>query len=225
MIRRTHTRFDFGALARSYDRWYETAEGKAHDHQQKAAVSRLLPPPTRNATLLDVGCGTGHWSRFFGSLGYRVVGVDLSREMLCRARSHDRIHGLFGIADGCSLPFDDFAFDVVSAMAVVEFTSCVDALVAEVFRCARTDGTVIVGTLNRLAPLNRHRVAAGKEPYCAARLFSPTELRHLLAPFGTVRVVVAKSGANDDERGAFILAMATKGVRPRCVEEMTAKTC
>jgi len=31
MIRYTHTRFDFGHLAQDYNRWYDTARGKAHD--------------------------------------------------------------------------------------------------------------------------------------------------------------------------------------------------
>ena len=186
--------------------------GKAHDGQQKAAVRLLLPFPTHNATLLDVGCGTGHWSCFYASLGFNVTGVDISLQMIEQACSRDRTHCLFGIADAGCLPFGDGTFDIVSAMAVVEFVSSVEAIVAEMFRCVRKDGAVIIGTLNRLAPLNRNRVADRQEPYASARLFSPMELQDLLAPFGTVQMWVTDLGVKDNESGqsgAFIVAKAS----------------
>ena len=217
MIRGTHTRFDFASLAQDYQRWYETADGKAHDSQQKAAVLRVLPLPAGNdCKLLDVGCGTGHWSHFFASLGFGVTGIDLSLQMIGQARSRDRTPCLFGIGDACRLPFGDAAFDVVSAMAVVEFVSCVEAIVVEMFRCVRKDGAVIIGTLNRLAPLNRNRVADRKEPYSSARLFSPTELQDLLAPYGTVHILVTDPGVEVNENGqsgAFIVAKVSRPIR------------
>ncbi|MCP4642209.1 MAG: class I SAM-dependent methyltransferase [bacterium] len=208
MIADTHARFDFGALARDYDRWYETARGMAHDNQQKALVRRILPHPTGHAALLDVGCGTGHWSRFYASLGFNVTGVDVSRPMLQQACTHDGGDCSFARADGYCLPFADATFDVVSAMAAVEFATCAETIVAEMFRCVREGGAVIVGTLNRLAPLNRNRVEDGKEPYLSARMFSPAELRGLLAPYGTVHVPVTKSGTGHGRTDAFILAIA-----------------
>ena len=213
MIRHTHTRFDFGTLAQGYDRWYEAANGKAHDHQQQAAVRQVLPFPAPNARLLDVGSGTGHWSRFYASLGFNVIGVDLSRQMIEQACSHERRHCLFGIADAYSLPFGDAAFDVVSAMTVVEFVPSAEAIVAEMFRCVREDGAVVVGTLNRLARLNRNRVDDGKKPYSSARLYSPAELRDLLAPYGTVDMRMADSNGDHSESvlgGAFIVAVARR---------------
>jgi len=210
----TATRFDFGPRAQGYDRWYETADGKAHDRQQKAAVVRVLPLPlVHDARLLDIGCGTGHWSRFFASLGFGVAGVDISLPMIEQTRARAGSRGPFGVADACSLPFGDDVFDVVAAMTVVEFVPDAEAVVAEMFRCVRKDGAVLIGTLNRLAPLNRNRVAAGKEPYASARLFSPTELRDLLGPYGTAHVSVTDpedEGNEPGETGAFIVANTSR---------------
>lgn len=186
--------FDFDTLAAEYDNWYETVEGKAYDRQQKSAVRKLLPPAEPGDSLLDIGCGTGHWSRLFASLGYRVFGVDISTEMIGVARSHDCSKMRFGITDACCLPFRDASFDVVAAMVALEFVSNLEPAVSEMFRCVKSGGSVIVGALNRLAPLNLRRLNEGKEPYASAHLFSPHELRRLLAPYGRLRMRVTERG-------------------------------
>jgi ubiquinone/menaquinone biosynthesis C-methylase UbiE len=191
--------FDFGILAKDYDRWYDTPIGKKYDREEKSAVLKLLPPAKPGDRLLDVGCGTGHWSRFYASLGFEVVGVDISPEMIYAASLRNSSNCSFEIADISRLPFEDNSFEVVAAMAMLEFVSKVEAAVAEMFRCLKSNGSVIVGTLNKLAPVNRKRIAEAKEPYASGRLFSPAELRDLLSAFGKqprVRISVEETGQN-----------------------------
>ena len=183
-----HSLFDFGSLAGDYDRWYETPLGMAHDRAQKSDVRMLLRSARPEGLLLDVGCGTGHWSRFFASLGYAVIGIDISPEMIGVARTRSAPQCLFGVADGCELPFGDGCFDVVAVMATLEFVSDVSRVLDEMFRCVADAGVVLVGTLNRLARINRRRLAADNEPYASGRLFTPDELRHRLERFGRVRM-------------------------------------
>ena len=228
LIDKTHSLFDFGGVASEYDSWYDTAVGQMYDQLEKSAVLKVLPPAKPGDRLLDVGCGTGHWSRFFRSLGFEVVGIDISPEMIEVARSRDLVHCRFEVADACRLPFNDASFEIVAAMATIEFISDSGVAVEEMFRCVKPDGSVIVGTLNRLAPVNRDRVARGEEPYASAHLFSPAELRGLLAPYGRVRMHLSVEESKHDwagplkaicerlslrwgqPRGAFIVA----GVRP-----------
>jgi SAM-dependent methyltransferase len=183
-----HSLFDFGALAEDYDRWYETPVGIAHDRAQKSDVRLLLESAPSRGLLLDVGCGTGHWSRFFASVGYAVTGIDISQEMIEVAGTRSAPQCLFAVADASDLPFRDGSFDVVAAMATLEFVSDVSPVLEEMFRCVADAGVVLVGTLNRLAPINRRRLAAGREPYASGRLFTPGELRDRLARFGRVRM-------------------------------------
>ncbi len=185
--------FDFGPLAQGYERWYATSVGQAHDRAQKEDVRRLLRRGQAGEKLLDVGCGTGHWSSFFAELGYQVTGIDISPEMIEAARIAAP-ECFFQVADGCELPFKDGSFDVAASMATLEFITDRSAAVREMVRCAKPGGGLLIGTLNRLAPLNRHRLSKGKQPYASAHLLSPDELRRLLAPWGHVRMMASSPG-------------------------------
>ena len=71
-------------------------------------MSMLPPPPAR---LLDLGCGTGWTSRFFGKCGYEVVGVDISPDMISAAeemKHRDYVEKLtFVVADYEDLNFKE----------------------------------------------------------------------------------------------------------------------
>ena len=179
---------DFGPMARNYDRWYTTPEGMKHDAVQKADVLRILGPAGTPSRLLDLGCGTGHWSRFFTSLGYRVTGLDLSMPMLQMVRREGGTRVTCSAGEAAALPFGDASFDVVAAMATLEFLPDPAGALREMARCVRSGGRILVGTLNRAAPLNRRRLAENKQPYASGRLLTPGALRELLEPFGSIQM-------------------------------------
>lgn len=183
--------FDFGLMARDYERWYYTPSGRRYDRCEQAALRRFLPPARSGQCLLDVGCGSGHWSRFFASYGYEVIGIDISEEMIQAANSKPAKRCRFQMADVNRLPFGDHCFDVITAIAALEFVQDPSAVLAEMHRCVRPKGRLLLGILNRLAPINQHRMRQAKEPYISGRLYSPTEIRTLLEPYGRVRMQVA----------------------------------
>ncbi len=76
------TRFDFDSVADAYDMWYETAEGAMYDRLEKKAISKYLLRNVQGRKLLEIGCGTGHSSRFFGEHGFEVMAVDVSQCMV-----------------------------------------------------------------------------------------------------------------------------------------------
>lgn len=67
--------------------------------------------PKRPKKILSVGCGTGELECHLAAQGHRVIGLDLSRAMLKRARRR----GLERLvqADSRRLPFADGSFDAV----------------------------------------------------------------------------------------------------------------
>lgn len=183
------SRFDFSSIANSYDAWYETALGRVCDVLEKRAVQRMLPRPKNGARLLDVGCGTGHWARFFSDLGFRVTGIDCSPAMVHVASAKEIPNASFEVADAHVLPLGDHSFDVAAAITTLEFGHSPTVVVREMVRCTRRPGgVVLLGVLNPLCDLNRIRKATGKPPYSSARLFSPNEVQAMLYPYGDVRV-------------------------------------
>ena len=74
---------------------------------------------SEGAKVLDMACGTGAQSIAFAKRGFSVVGVDLSPDMLARAKKKVRkdYDVTFLCRDAASVPFADSQFD----LAVVSF--------------------------------------------------------------------------------------------------------
>lgn len=65
----------------------------------------------KGTTALDFGCGTGRSTRFLASLGFAVVGVDISPDMLAKARKIDPggDYRLIPSDDMSALPHEGFS--------------------------------------------------------------------------------------------------------------------
>lgn len=79
---------------------------------EAALVRRFFPP---GSSVLDLGCGAGRTTLALDALGYRVVGVDLSPEMIAAARRQAERAGVarveWRIMDASRLEFPDASFD------------------------------------------------------------------------------------------------------------------
>ena len=75
----------FDEIASSYDGWYETPLGSFADEVEIALAFGLFEVRPGDL-ILDAGCGTGNFSLKLARKGARVVGVDISPDMLALAR-------------------------------------------------------------------------------------------------------------------------------------------
>ncbi len=73
----------YNALSESYDLFFD----KAYLNKiQKRYHNALMKNGIKSGKVLDAGCGTGMLSFYLYDKGYKVTGVDLSEEMLIKAR-------------------------------------------------------------------------------------------------------------------------------------------
>ena len=98
--------------------WYEEFR-PALSEEEANALERLLGPG--DGCCLDLGCGTGVPTAAIAELGWSVVGVDVSRDLLevARARGLDVVE-----APADDLPYGDATFD--AAVSVLTHTDIDD---------------------------------------------------------------------------------------------------
>jgi SAM-dependent methyltransferase len=139
--------------AERYDDWYATPRGRWIADTEFALMTKQLHP-VAGATLLDVGSGTGHFSRRFAQAGLDVVSIDPASAMLKVARrSASALPCVLGNA--LALPFRDRSFDYVAAVTSLCFVEPPLHALLEMWRVCRRG--VILGLLNRRSLLYRFR--------------------------------------------------------------------
>lgn len=125
---------------------------EAVDRLQSKAWNRVLDCCAlgKNASVLDVGCGTGRWVRRLGQREFSVVGFDQSPLMLRLAQERGTRSPLFA-GEVQNLPFRDESFDCVSAITVVQHIppSQQGPALREMIRVLRPGGYLILFELIR----------------------------------------------------------------------------
>src|SRR5205807_6805717 len=99
--------------------------------------------------VLDVGCGTGVVAITAAHLGALVTAIDLTPQLLERARENSRIAGLdvdWREADAEALPFGDTQFDVVLSQFAHMFAPRPDVAISEMLRVLKPGGTIAFST-------------------------------------------------------------------------------
>lgn len=106
------TRSGYDSTAGSYaERFHGHLDDKPLDLAMLAGFAGLAGA---GGTLADVGCGTGATTRIFADRGLKVVGVDLSPNMIAEARRRNPDLD-FRVGSMTSLDFADHRFDAVCA--------------------------------------------------------------------------------------------------------------
>ena len=99
--------------------------------------------------VLDVGCGTGVVAVTAARKGARVHGVDLTPDLLERARENANIAQAeidFREGDAEALAFDDATFDVVLSQFGHMFAPRPDVAIREMLRVLKPGGTIAFAT-------------------------------------------------------------------------------
>ena len=199
---------DADAVRQAYRRWasvYDRVFGAVSSAARRRGIETVNGLPGHH--VLEVGVGTGLALPHYRS-EKRITGIDLSADMLLRARQRVARLGLTNIValreiDAEATDFPDNAFDIAVAMFVAAVVPHPRRLMAEMKRVVRPGGhLLVVGHFavargprwwieQAMAPASRK---LGWHPdFRLAELFDPEELRRItisrLPPFGIFSLV------------------------------------
>lgn len=173
--------------ATHYEDWY-SCPGRRASELEKELLGKLLHDLVGAKYILEIGCGTGHFTRWMRGLGYKVTGLDSSAAMIEHAVALNGVSYVTG--DATSLPFEDRTFDVSALITTLEFIDKPDLAIVEAARVAKVG--LLLGVINRHSLLGlRHRIS-GRAPWSSAKLYTPRELSHLIGSLLADRVFEIK---------------------------------
>ena len=146
-------------------------------------------------TILDVGVGTGRFSKPLQDAGFEVVGIDVSKKMIKKAKEKGMRNLI--LSDACSLPFRDKVFGAVVCIHILHLISKWKTALFEICR-------VILGSMVSLFYAHKDPVRAaydellkkyGYERHRPGK--SEQDLRELVRPSKSVFVCSYNTSSDD----------------------------
>ncbi len=175
-------------LQQEFNRWAEAGRGEEMERDHRLITEKMLaladPQPDDN--ILDVGCGAGWLARLLAARvpAGRVVGMDISDEMVRRARRNtvdlDNVMIVVGGVD--AIPWDNSFFTRAISVESAYYWPDPARGVREIFRVLREDGSAWV--LINYYRDNPHCHQWSKEFAVPAHLLSAAEWEALFRDAG-----------------------------------------
>ena len=94
----------YDTIAKKYDELY------FEDFSDKKFIDEFLSLLPENTKILDIGCGSGQFTKYFSEKGFTTIGIDVSEEMLKIARKKV-LNCEFKFMDMRELEFNNEEFD------------------------------------------------------------------------------------------------------------------
>jgi SAM-dependent methyltransferase len=138
-------RFMYDRESAALERQHDQPDHREVDEMTVETLARVVAQP---GPVADLGCGPGPHTLGLARRGYDVVGIDGSPRMIKVAReraARDGVEATFRVADlSKALCFADASLGGVLAILVVQHLPDPAGFVAEIRRCLRPEGHVLI---------------------------------------------------------------------------------
>ena len=178
--------FNFDTIADQYDDYYDTELGRQVDHVENQLVWYFLTRMALEKPFLEVGCGTGHWTKFFRQKGLELTAIDISEKMLAKARAKNPKNVRFETMNVENMDFPSKTFENVVTIATLEFVDDTERALNEIFRVLKPGGFFLAGCLNELSDIGQRKEE--NDVFKDARFFTPEQLTNLFSRFGEAEI-------------------------------------
>ncbi len=162
-------------LTDTYEQWYEGRYKRAEVWQKKV-IGRLIKKDKRVKTLLEFGCGTTRFTRWWKEIGIEATGGDISPFMI--GQGVHLFDGDLVLADSHFMPFKEHTFDALAFITTFEYYRDPVKVIREAARVGKYG--VVFGMMNKNSTkVARRRVQEvfGKNPfYLTAKFYTPKKL-------------------------------------------------
>ena len=140
--------YDKEKIKKMYNEFYTREDFVKYPLAEKAFIGSLCKKLnlTRGLKILDLGCGTGKYSKLFYELGFDITGVDLSEKAIEIARNNYP-YIKFKVGDATNLPFHANSFEVIYCSGLSVFNeedlSTTIHFLSDIFEYLNDDGLLI----------------------------------------------------------------------------------
>lgn len=136
------------------------AELKTYEYQRYADIKRLLFIEKKlkeynlpGSRILDIGCGNGIISRYLGSKGYFVLGIDVDQKAIEYANSHNKYSNvIFKVKNVEDLTVEPVEYDAIICSEVLEHLDQPSKLLQILYKILKPGGIMVVTVPNGNGP-------------------------------------------------------------------------
>ena len=147
----------FGEQSEFWSRLYDENDVYAVIHQQRLEIALQFFDEiglSKNAKILEIGCGAGFMTVNMAKRGFTVESIDTSEEMVRLTASNTKENGVnasVNVSQGdiYNLAHADESIDFIVMLGVIPWLPDVDKALAEVQRVLKKGGHIILNSDNR----------------------------------------------------------------------------
>jgi ubiquinone/menaquinone biosynthesis C-methylase UbiE len=144
MMKKDDKQTSWSGVAKWYD---EHLEGSSDSYQSKVILPNVLRilDPKPGVKILDVACGQGYFSRAFAGKGAKVIGCDISKELIDLAKEHSPKEIEYHAVSADDLSFMKSASaDAAAIILAIQNIENISGVLSECFRALKQGGRLIL---------------------------------------------------------------------------------